>query len=324
MTPEQSHGREPEERPVNEPSDNAPEPVETAAQSQTEAAPSSAPKDEVPAQPKLVEPVVAPGAPGFGDDLAEDQMRPISRRSFLWAGLAVLGTGASWRWLNTRRTEDGLVWPLRRSLDASDEVALDLFGPNRLAPEFSRARIQSIRTNGDIGLGDDFDAAKWHLSVQGLAGDDASRQFSLAQIKALPRFEMITELKCIEGWSRVNRWVGARLSDFMKRYPPATQSGDPADFKHGLDDLPRYIGLKTPDGAYYVGLEREAALHPQTLLCYEMNSKPLAPENGAPLRLAIPVKYGIKNLKRIGTLSYTSQRPADYWAEQGYDYYAGH
>jgi DMSO/TMAO reductase YedYZ molybdopterin-dependent catalytic subunit len=81
--------------------------------------------------------------------------------------------------------------------------------------------------------------------------------------------------------------------------------------------------MATPDEGYYVGLDMASALHPQTLLCYEMNGKPLALEHGAPLRLAIPVKYGIKNLKRIGTITYTDQKPADYWAERGYDWYAG-
>ena len=51
---------------------------------------------------------------------------------------------------------------------------------------------------------------------------------------------------------------------------------------------------------------------------------PLTPEHGAPLRLAIPLKYGIKNIKRIGTIRFTDARPADYWAERGYDWYAGH
>ena len=67
-----------------------------------------------------------------------------------------------------------------------------------------------------------------------------------------------------------------------------------------------------------------SALHPQTLLCYEMNGRPLTPAHGAPLRLVIPIKYGIKNLKQIGTIQFTDERPADYWAERGYDWYAGH
>ena len=66
-------------------------------------------------------------------------------------------------------------------------------------------------------------------------------------------------------------------------------------------------------------------LHPQTLLCYEMNGKPLTLEHGAPLRLVIPHKYGIKNIKRIGLIRYDNKRGKDYWGDpdQGYDTYAG-
>ncbi len=67
-----------------------------------------------------------------------------------------------------------------------------------------------------------------------------------------------------------------------------------------------------------------SALHPQTLLAYEMAGSALTLEHGAPLRLVTPVKYGIKSIKRIGTIRFTNDRPADYWAERGYDWYAGH
>jgi len=67
----------------------------------------------------------------------------------------------------------------------------------------------------------------------------------------------------------------------------------------------------------------ESAMHPQTLLCYEMNGAPLTGAHGAPLRLTIPVKYGIKNIKRIGSIQFTDNRPEDYWANEGYDWYAG-
>ena len=81
--------------------------------------------------------------------------------------------------------------------------------------------------------------------------------------------------------------------------------------------------MATPGDGYYVGLDMESMLHPQTLLCYEQNGVPLSQEHGAPLRLAIPVKYGVKNIKRIGTIRYSEPRPADYWAERGYDWYVG-
>ena len=67
----------------------------------------------------------------------------------------------------------------------------------------------------------------------------------------------------------------------------------------------------------------ESMLHPQSLLAYEINGAPLSDEHGAPLRLVTPVKYGVKNLKRIGTIRYSRARPADYWAEEGYDWYIG-
>jgi DMSO/TMAO reductase YedYZ molybdopterin-dependent catalytic subunit len=85
----------------------------------------------------------------------------------------------------------------------------------------------------------------------------------------------------------------------------------------------QYVGLSTPDEMYYVGIDMPSAMHPQTLLCYEMNGQPLPLENGYPLRLIIPVKYGVKHLKRIGSLVFSNERPPDYWAEQGYDYYTG-
>jgi hypothetical protein len=89
-------------------------------------------------------------------------------------------------------------------------------------------------------------------------------------------------------------------------------------------DLLKAVREKAFSCEYYVGLDIASALHPQTLLCYEMNGQPLTPQHGAPLRLVIPVKFGIKNLKRIGTIRFTDVRPADYWAERGYDWYAGH
>jgi DMSO/TMAO reductase YedYZ molybdopterin-dependent catalytic subunit len=168
-----------------------------------------------------------------------------------------------------------------------------------------------VRVNGRIGMDDDLDPAAWRLRVHGPAG--APRLFTLADVQALPAVSMTTELKCIEGWSNVVHWTGARLADFARHYRFGT-----------ADSLPDYVRLETPDGGYYVGLDRASALHPQTLLCYAMNDAPLTPDHGAPLRLVIPVKYGIKSIKQIGVLRFTDVRPGDYWAERGYDWYAGH
>ena len=121
---------------------------------------------------------------------------------------------------------------------------------------------------------------------------------------------MTTELKCIEGWSVIVNWVGARFSDFAAKFAPPENT--------------QYVSLITPDREYFVGWDMPSIMHPQTLLAYEMNGQPLTPEHGAPLRLVTTTKYGIKQIKRIGRIEITGERPADYWAEQGYDWYSGH
>ncbi|MBV9470823.1 MAG: molybdopterin-dependent oxidoreductase [Abitibacteriaceae bacterium] len=307
-------------------------PVQDAEDGAVHTATNAAPPHTPEAAPAPSAPVPIAATPGIpvmakaGDDEIEGQMHQMSRRSFLWAAVAI-GAGFTTRqWLITRRPDNGIPWPFRRVLETNEQLARDYFKTARLVPNFAVAKADpDPRTNGDIGLGEDFDPDTWKLTVEGLADKNApTRTLTLKDIKALPKVEMVTELKCIEGWSIIVHWAGARFADFMEKYPPATQSGETPDVKHKPNDLANYVSLQTPDKAYYVGLEMESALHPQTLLCYEINGEPLTPEHGAPLRLAIPVKYGVKNIKRIGKISFTNQRPADYWAEQGYDWYAGH
>jgi DMSO/TMAO reductase YedYZ molybdopterin-dependent catalytic subunit len=234
--------------------------------------------------------------------------------------VAALTGLAGWRWLVTRSEEDGLPWPLRRFLRLNEGLARAAFRESRTAPEFPRSAARQPRVNGQIGLDTAIDSAAWRLRVIGPSGEGGARLFRLDEIQALPRVEMTTELKCIEGWSAVVHWTGARLADLAAQTGLVTRSGRRDD----PEDLLQYVALETPDAAYYVGLDMASALHPQTLLCYEMGGQPLTPDHGAPLRLVIPVKYGIKSLKQIGTIRFSDHRPADYWAERGYDWYAGH
>jgi Oxidoreductase molybdopterin binding domain len=247
------------------------------------------------------------------DDDLERRLHRLSRRGFALGGAAALASIGAWRWLVTRGDEGGLAWPLRRVLELDERLARGLFRQSRLSPQFPRAAARMPRVNGSIGLNTNINPAEWRLRVFGSAGDRPPRSFSLDQIKAFPRAEMTTELRCIEGWSEVVHWAGSRLADLAKATGLATLGGRPLD----------YAALQTPDGRYYVGLDMASALHPQTLLCYEMNGRPLSPEHGAPLRLVIPLKYGIKNLKQIGIIQFSDIRTADYWAERGYDWYAG-
>ena len=248
-----------------------------------------------------------------------------TRRSFIVGGLAALGGVLGWRYLLQRPDADGTPRPFRRVLDANGRLSEAYLKETRLAREFPRtAAVRQVRTNGDAGLNSDIDLAAWRMKVQPYGGGPA-QEFTLADIKALPRVEMNTELKCIEGWSIVVNWAGARFADFLAKYPLASRSHQPLrDSTSPPPDLAPYVGLVTPDEEYYVGLDMESAIHPQTLLCYEINGQPLSLEHGAPLRLVTPLKYGIKHLKRIGTIAFTDQRPADYWAELGYDWSGQH
>ncbi|HMT09082.1 MAG TPA: molybdopterin-dependent oxidoreductase [Pyrinomonadaceae bacterium] len=231
-------------------------------------------------------------------DEARGKMAAMTRRSFLLGGAAAAFGVLGWRWMS-EETKYGL---LRKTFELNERVAQTFYSPNRLATEFRRDQITDARTNGDIGMPAEFDATSWKLNVGGTA-------VSIDEIKAMPRTEMIIEFKCIEGWSTITHFAGVRFSDFAAKFAPNNDR--------------RYVSLVTPDEQYYVGWDIEAIMHPQTLLAYEMNGMPLKPEHGAPLRLASPTKYGIKQIKRIGKIEFTNERPRDYWAEQGYDWYAG-
>ncbi len=246
-------------------------------------------------------------------DEAEAAMGRLSRRSFLWAGLAVGGTLGGLVAFNKYGHEtNGTKSAFRRILGVNEAVARTLFfSPRHRAPTFPRSAAVEPKNNykGKTPL---IDVTDWRLRLEGVSG--GPRTLTLKDIQALPKVSETTELKCIEGWSAVVNWTGARFADFTEKYPPLAGS--------------RYVSLLSepedyPDELYYVGLDMESALHPQTLLAYEMNGRPLDAAHGAPLRLVIPVKYGIKNIKLITRIAFAAARPADYWAEQGYDWYAG-
>ncbi len=240
----------------------------------------------------------------------KQELRRRTRRDFLIAGLAAAGAVGGYEWLTHAKEDNGQPWPERRVLDANGRLWRAYVNNRHLMPSYSTDQIQYLKVNGDVGLGQDFDPGAWKLRVQtGVPGEQFD--LHLFDIQSLPRYQMITRFCCIEGWSVITQWAGARFSDFTKKYFPAARP------------LPQYVYMATPDEEYYVGLDLKSALHPQTLLAYEQNGKPLEAAHGAPLRLVIPVKYGIKNIKRIGMIQYTDTRPGDYWYEEGYDWFAG-
>ena len=246
--------------------------------------------------------------------------KKLNRRNFISFGtFAILAGGAfeGWRWLYKSPNEPATVTagahkPLRRALNKTELFFRRTFSDNHLVKTYPKElAAKHVRVNSDIGVEatKKFDPATWQLQVIKKGGE--LLQISIDEIKALPKTEIVYDFKCVEGWDQIQHWAGVKFSDFIKAFK--------------LDDYAKmdYVGMVTPDKAYYVGIDMPSAMHPQTLLAYEVNDKPLPLEHGAPLRLIIPVKYGIKNLKRIGTINFSNTRPRDYWAEQGYDYYSG-
>ena len=255
----------------------------------------------------------------LSDDEAKSEMSKRSRRGFLIGGATALVGIFGWRWMPDE-TKQNL---LRRAFEFNEQVSQVFYNPKRLAPEFP-PELAGARVNGMEGLSGDFNLADWRLRVGGLMNRSEDLILTLDDIKALPHVEMTTELKCIEGWSVVVNWSGARFSDFIAKYQPKTRNGNAPDIQNNPENLLPYVSLATPDEVYYVGWDTPSILHPQTLLAYEMNGSPLTPIHGAPLRLVTTTKYGIKQIKRIGRIKFTVERPPDFWAERGYDWYAGH
>jgi DMSO/TMAO reductase YedYZ molybdopterin-dependent catalytic subunit len=243
--------------------------------------------------------------PESSPDLPAAQVRRSTRRAF--AGLAgglLAAAGGAW-WLRSRSLADGIPWPLRRVHRANELAGRALFRRDRRAKEFPPALAREPRPNGGIGMPP---AGGWTVTVEWPGGGEVVPVGQL--LAGLPRVESVTELKCVEGWSEIVGWAGVPLAAV------AAARGWP------LDRF-AYVALTTPDGGYYVGLDAASAGHPQTLLCDTLNGEPLPADHGGPLRLVIPVKYGIKNLKWVGRVAFADTRPADYWAERGYDWYAG-
>ena len=219
---------------------------------------------------------------------------------------------SAWKWLSDQpNNANGTKTLLRKGMETNESIFSHLFNEDKLAKEYPTAEAaKKPRVNGNLGLNSTFDAAQWKLNVVKATGDILV--ISLDEIKKLPKVQVVFDFKCIEGWDQVTSWGGIRFSDFIRHFNLTKQQAM------------QYVGMVTPDEKYYVGIDMPSMLQPQTILCYEMNGKPLPIDQGYPLRLIIPVKYGVKHIKRISTITFADTKPKDYWAENGYDYYTGH
>lgn len=208
-------------------------------------------------------------------------------------------------------------WLLNRVLRIDDDVAEALYSKNRLAPTYTKSQITPLKNNYNGATPNASYIPEWRLILEGLA---SGLSVSLNIRNLLTSFqvhEQITRLVCVEGWSVIAWWAGLTFDDLLRAYPPMEQA------KWARLESSVNLGPWGNPDPYYVSLDLSTARHPQTLLATHLNGKSLTVEHGAPLRLLVPVKLGLKNIKAITRITYTKDEPSDYWARRGYSRYDG-
>src|SRR5580658_1561918 len=261
-------------------------------------------------------------------EAAPRDLRRLTRRDLLLFGAGSLGALAGIGYLLPQDTlgrlgvHADLDSPkkeqfLNGALRFDDDVAEALYSPNRIVPTYSKSQITPLRNNYNGATPDPGYISGWNLTLDGLA---SGLSISLDIRNLMSRFslhEQITRLVCVEGWSAVAWWAGLRFDDVLRAYPPMSQA------KWARVESSVNLDASGNPDPYFVSIDLATARHPQTLLATHLSGQPLTVEHGAPLRLRVPVKLGLKNVKAITRLTYLAQEPKDYWAKRGYSRYDG-
>ncbi len=221
--------------------------------------------------------------------------------------------------LGVRRNMDspGKEWLLNTALRIDDDVAEALYSPRRLVPTYTKSQITPLKNNYNGATPDPGYIPGWHLTLDGLASGVSVALDIRSLVTRFSRHERITRLVCVERWSAIAWWSGLRFDDLLRAYPPMSQ----AKWARVVSSV-NLDASGNPD-PYFMSIDLATARHPQTLLATHSNGQPLTVEHGAPLRLLVPVKLGLKNVKAITRITYSVQEPKDYWAERGYSRYDG-
>jgi DMSO/TMAO reductase YedYZ molybdopterin-dependent catalytic subunit len=184
-----------------------------------------------------------------------------------------------------------------------------LLNPQQPVPEFSISAIEpEALIINSYKFTPKIDTVKFRLLVEGDVNNPLS--LSMADIQEMPHTSMIIRHVCVEGWAAIVQWGGLQLRDIVALAKPKSNV--------------RYIYFESADG-YYESWDIASALHPQTLMAYEKNGQPLPVENGAPLRLASPIKLGYKQSKWVTRILLVEKLLPikGYWEDQGYEWFAG-
>ena len=264
----------------------------------------------------------------------------LTRRRFIRAGAAGLGAGL----MGCDRAAQG---PAGRSvLELAEHVTYRaqrlLLGANRLAPEFSGSDISpNFKANGTSNPPDKAykalatnDFVDWRLRVDGLVANPLN--LSLPDLRAFPARTQITRHDCVEGWSCIGKWTGSPLSEVLARAGTRSQArfvvfrcADTMEGGEAVGETKTRTSLDNQPIRYYESLDLIDALHPQTILAYEMNGQPLPVAHGAPLRLRVERQLGYKMAKYLMRIELVDSYAAigggrgGYWEDRGYDWYAG-
>ena len=228
--------------------------------------------------------------------------RLFGKRILTLGGLAML-TGCS---LSDDKSVETFLARVSR---LNDSVQGWLFDPNRLAPTYNEAQItRPFPFNAFYGIADvpHVDGRDFRLKVSGLVRE--RKDWTLADLDALPKTEQITRHICVEGWSAIGRWGGTTFREFLTRV--------------GADTSAKYVGFKCADD-YYESIDMPTALHPQTLLTLSFDGERLPAQYGYPMKLRMPTKLGYKNPKHIMEIFVTNTFPGGYWVDQGYNWFGG-
>ncbi len=249
----------------------------------------------------------------------------LERRSWLGRmGLAVAGVGAGALWPGLAAASLAADTP---ALPAKPNPAFSL--PDKLTSEKDVSTYNNFYEFG-TGKGDParfggkFRAEPWTLTVEGEV--EQPRTFDLDQLRKLaPLEERIYRMRCVEAWSMVIPWIGYPLSALLAQVKPTSKAKYVQFITAMQPDAMPGLNQRIIDWPYSEGLRIDEAVHPLTLLVFGVYGKSLPVANGAPLRIAIPWKYGFKSGKSIVRIRLLQDQPSTSWVEiapQEYGFYA--
>jgi sulfoxide reductase catalytic subunit YedY len=154
----------------------------------------------------------------------------------------------------------------------------------------------------------------WKIKVDGMAGKGADYDLD-DLIKSAELEERIYRMRCVEGWSMVIPWIGVPLASVLKRVEPQSSAKYVAfETLVRPDEMPGQRGLfQALPWPYVEGLRLDEAMHPLTILAVGLYGEPLPNQNGAPVRLVVPWKYGFKSIKSVVRISLVDKQPPTSW-----------